>query len=92
MRLRAKLRLLGIAGVGGLGLFVAPRAALAADCPTDLPNPIYGTGGSAFTPAIAQIAAKLAGTITVFWSDPSGCNAINAFAQSGYTITGSSSD
>jgi hypothetical protein len=91
MRLGARARILGIAGVGAFGGVFAPRAALAADCPTDLPNPIYGTGGSAFTPAIAQIAAKLAGDVTVFWSDPSGCNAINAFAQSGYTITGSSS-
>jgi hypothetical protein len=91
MTLRLTSQLLGIAGASALALLGSARLALAADCPTDLPNPIYGTGGSAFTPAIGQIAAKLAGTITVFWSDPSGCNAINAFAQSGYTITGSTS-
>jgi hypothetical protein len=91
MTLRPTLQLLGIASINVLALLGSARVALAADCPTDLPNPIYGTGGSAFSPAIGQIAAKLAGTITVFWSDPSGCNAINAFAQTGYTITGSAS-
>jgi hypothetical protein len=90
-RFRPGLQRLGVGCASALSVLAITQLAAAADCPTDLPNPIYGTGGSAFTPAIAQIAAKLAGNITVFWADPSGCNAINAFAQSGYTITGSTS-
>ncbi len=85
-----KLRLNSALGAGlvAAAFLAAPRWAAAADCPSDLPNPIYGTGGSAFTPAIAQLAAKLYGTITVFYADPSGCNAADAFVDDDYRITG----
>lgn len=59
-------------------------------CPDTLPNAIYGTGGSAFKPTIAKVAAKLAALpepITVLYATPSGCNGIWAFSQAGYKIT-----
>lgn len=34
--------------------------ALAAPCPTDVPNPVYGSGGSAVTATIKALAAKVA--------------------------------
>jgi len=58
--------------------FVAlvPQLASAQECPTDRPNSIYGTGGSAITATMKAVATQLAGLdepISVFWSDPGAC-------------------
>lgn len=48
----------------------------------DLPNPIYGAGGSAITPTLGRVASALAGVddpITILFSDPSACTGFQAF-------------
>jgi hypothetical protein len=58
----------------------------AAPCPTDLPNPIYGAGGSAITATLGSVATALAGLpegerVTIFFWDPGACTGYNAFAE-----------
>ena len=67
-------------------LAIAPSAAHAAPCPTDLPNPIYGAGGSAVTAtlgAVATAVAKLPADqrITIFYWDPGACTGYHAFVD-----------
>lgn len=55
---------------------LVPSLAGAQECPTDRPNSIYGTGGSAITATMKAVAIQLAGLddpISVFWSDPGAC-------------------
>lgn len=72
-------------------LSVLPLAAVATpasaqDAPLcsdlDLPNPVYGAGGSAITQTLARVASALAGVddpITILFSDPSACTGFEAF-------------
>lgn len=51
---------------------------LAAPCPTNLPNPIYGAGGSAVTNTLGAVARALASlppdqAVTIFYNDPGAC-------------------
>lgn len=64
--------------------------ALAAPCPKNLPNSIYGGGGSAVTPTLGKIAARLstlnqadngADPIHIFYSDPSACTGYDYLAN-----------
>jgi hypothetical protein len=71
-----------------LGLVITAQAgaALAAPCPTNLPNPIYGAGGSAVTATLGAVATALAGLpeaerITIFYWDPGACTGYHAFAD-----------
>src|SRR6187399_1418965 len=62
--------------LAGAAAWLVPFSASAEECPTDLPNSIYGTGGSAITATLKQVAIQLAGLddpISVFYSDPSAC-------------------
>jgi hypothetical protein len=64
----------------------APAAANAAPCPTDLPNPIYGAGGSAITATLGAVATALAGLpdgqkVTIFYWDPGACTGYHAFVD-----------
>src|SRR6187399_3470901 len=62
--------------LAGAAAWLVPFSASAEECPTDLPNSIYGTGGSAITATMKAVATKLAGLddpISVFYSDPSAC-------------------
>lgn len=66
-------------------LFTAAPAA-AAPCPTDLPNPIYGAGGSAVTATLGAVATALAklpaqDRVTIFYWDPGACAGYNGFAE-----------
>ena len=67
-----------------------PSLASAAECPTNLPNIIYGSGGSAVTATMRQVAAALRSLpepITVLWHDPGACIGFGHFV--GGTIPGS---
>lgn len=75
-----------------LPLATATTNALAQEVPScadlDLPNPIYGAGGSAITPTLAKIASALRGIdepITILWSDPSACTGFEAFLNNSTT-------
>lgn len=75
---------LGATAVGMCSL-VAPALARAAECPTNLPNIIYGSGGSAVTATMRQVAAALRALpnpedqITVLWHDPGACIGFDHF-------------
>lgn len=67
----------------GLAVLSGASSALAAPCP-NLPNPIYGSGGSAATATIGRIAAALRSLpepITVFYHDPGACLGFKFFAD-----------
>jgi hypothetical protein len=60
--------------------------ALAAPCPTDLPNPIYGAGGSAVTATLGAVATALAGLppaerVSIFYWDPGACAGYHGFVD-----------
>lgn len=84
-------RLLNKKGVCALAFAVvaawgAPSEA--APCPTDLPNPVYGAGGSAVTATLGAVATALAGLppqdrITIFYWDPGACTGYEAFVEAG---------
>ena len=78
-------RIAGVAA-GILGLFAAERAAHAAPCPTNLPNPIYGSGGSAVTATLGAVATALAtlpeqDRITIFYWDAGACVGYHGFVD-----------
>lgn len=76
-----------------MAALLLPATALAVDCNT-LPNPIYGTGGSAQKPLLARLAARLAALSpprTLIYSSPGACFAINAFTATPTRITGTPS-
>jgi hypothetical protein len=76
-----------LAAVSCFGLITAlSSTALAAPCPTDLPNPIYGAGGSAVTATLGAVATALAGLpaadrVSIFFWDPGACTGYHAFAD-----------
>lgn len=62
--------------------------ALAAPCPTNLPNPLYGSGGSAVTPTLGAVATALRNlpaeeSVTIFYFDPGACAGYEAFVKQG---------
>lgn len=70
----------------GIALSLAAKAVAAAPCPTDLPNPIYGAGGSAVTATLGAVATALAKLppgerITIFYWDPGACTGYHAFVD-----------
>ncbi|MBX3259934.1 MAG: hypothetical protein KIS78_25315 [Labilithrix sp.] len=77
------------AALGGLVGFLLvghASAALAAPCPTDLPNPVYGAGGSAVTATLGAVATALAALpeserVTIFYWDPGACVGYHAFVD-----------
>lgn len=75
---------------GAAALTLAP-AALAVPCSElNLPNPIYGAGGSAITATLGKVAAALAGLpepITILFADPGACIGYQAFLESNVTTT-----
>jgi hypothetical protein len=73
-------------------LTLASSVSRAAECPTNLPNVIYGSDGSAVTATMREVAAALAALpgdqkITVLWHDPGACNGFGHFVTG--TIPGS---
>ena len=73
-----------LAALCGGSTLALSGAAWAAPCPDDLPNPIYGAGGSAVTATLRQVASALAGLsepITVFYHDPGACIGFDEFIQ-----------
>lgn len=65
----------------------------AAPCPTDLPNPIYGAGGSAVTATLGAVATALAKLpegerVTIFYWDPGACAGYNSFVYKGDPTNG----
>ncbi|HVR19929.1 MAG TPA: hypothetical protein VMS65_09535, partial [Polyangiaceae bacterium] len=65
-----------------LALVFSSSIAHAAECPTNLPNIIYGSGGSAVTATMRQVAAALRALpdpITVLWHDPGTCTGFGHF-------------
>jgi hypothetical protein len=81
---RFRSRLAGVVAAGACVL--APALANAAPCPTDLPNPLYGAGGSAVTATLGAVATALAKLpdaerITLFYWDPGACLGYQAFAE-----------
>ncbi|MFZ5895389.1 MAG: hypothetical protein ACOY0T_30315 [Myxococcota bacterium] len=72
-----------VGALAGLCAFASAAHVLAAPCP-NLPNPIYGSGGSAATATIGRIAAALRGLpepITVFYHDPGACIGFKFFVD-----------
>jgi len=71
----------------GLAVLGTARNAQAAPCSeTGLPNPVYGSGGSAVTPTLRSIATALAALpeeerITIYFSDPGACAGYEYFRQ-----------
>lgn len=54
----------------------------------NLPNPIYGSGGSAITATLAKVATALAGLdepITILFADPGACTGFQAFLDGNAT-------
>lgn len=70
---------------------LAPSVVLAQDVAcADLPNPVYGLGGSAQKPLLARFGAALAGLsvpITLIYSSPGACHGIYGLTE-GERITG----
>lgn len=90
VRLGKKPALLRPFGVGAACSFAFATAlastAHAAPCPTNLPHPIYGGGGSAITATIGAVAKALANLpeqdrVTIFWWDPGACTGYHAFVD-----------
>lgn len=81
-----KLILRTILALPALSLpLLAPKLAQAAPCADlNLPNPVYGGGGSAVTPTLASVATALAGLaegerVTIFYADPGACTGYEYF-------------
>ena len=73
-----------VAAAAGSAVFAFSGLAVAAPCPDDLPNPIYGAGGSAVTATMKQVAVALAGLdspITVLYHDPGACIGFTEFVN-----------
>lgn len=71
-------------------LTVAPAASAVPCADLNLPNPIYGAGGSAITPTLALVATELAGLddpITIIFADPGACIGYQAFLDNSGTTT-----
>lgn len=54
----------------------------------DLPNPVYGAGGSAITATLAKVATALANLdepITILFADPGACTGYQAFLDNSVT-------
>lgn len=54
----------------------------------DLPNPVYGSGGSAITATLGKVATALAGLeepITILFADPGACTGFQAFLDGNVT-------
>jgi hypothetical protein len=88
---RRTWRLSACAASFAFAAFATPSLARAAECPTNLENVIYGSGGSAVTATMRQVAAALRALpaderITVLWHDPGACTGFGHFV--GGTIPG----
>jgi len=75
-----------VATLVGLAAVTLSSVASAAPCPTNLPNPIYGAGGSAVTATLGAVATALAGLpenerVTLFYWDPGACKGYEAFVE-----------
>jgi hypothetical protein len=75
-----------VLGAGALlGSVLLPTIASAVPCSSlGLPNPIYGSGGSAITATLKRVAVELAKLpaeerVTLFYSDPGACSGYQAF-------------
>lgn len=86
---RRDARLVRARAVGVAAFALATGLALvarAAPCPTDLPNAIYGAGGSAVTATLGAVATALAKLpaderITLFYWDPGACIGYHALVD-----------
>src|SRR5687768_15853528 len=68
--------------LGAALVWLVSFGASAQECPTDRPNSIYGSGGSAVTATMKAVAIQLAGLddpISVFYSDPGACAGFDEF-------------
>lgn len=78
-----------IPSAAALSLVASP--ALAVPCSElALPNPIYGSGGSAITATLGRVATALAALpepITILFADPGACIGYQAFLESNVTTT-----
>lgn len=80
LRLRCKVRVFALT-TAFTGI------AAAQECP-DLPNPIYGAGGSAVTPTLGAVASALAGLpaeerVSIFYWDPGACTGYHSVVDVG---------
>lgn len=89
--LRARRASTGALILGAAALTFVTSPALAVPCSElSLPNPIYGSGGSAITATLGRVATALAGLpepITVLFADPGACIGYQAFLESNVTTT-----
>ncbi|HET9958169.1 MAG TPA: hypothetical protein VFQ61_26920 [Polyangiaceae bacterium] len=76
----------------GAATIAAVSSAQAALCSElNLPNPIYGAGGSAITAELAKVAEELAKfepPITILWADPGACTGYQYFVSGDFGGTG----
>jgi hypothetical protein len=79
------------ASFASFSIILASSAARAVPCSElNLPNPIYGAGGSAITATLGRVATALAGLpepITVLFADPGACIGYQAFLANEVTTT-----
>jgi hypothetical protein len=90
MYLGSRIATSGLAALCATALFGLTESAKAVPCDElDLPNPIYGSGGSAITADLAGVATALAGLddpITILYADQGGaCTGYQWFADDAIT-------
>lgn len=85
---RHRSLLLLAASVGTTLSFPAVAQEVAACDDLELPNPVYGSGGSAITATLAKVAPALAALdepITVLFADPGACTGFQGFLDNSVT-------
>ena len=77
--------------IPGAAALTLASPALAVPCSElNLPNPVYGAGGSAITATLGKVATALAALpepITILFADPGACIGYQAFLESNVTTT-----
>jgi len=84
-----RLKSVAAAAFAGAAMLAVPNVALSAPCSDfNLPNPIYGSGGSAITANLRLVAIELAKRstpITILYADPGACVAYQQYLNNAIT-------
>ncbi len=85
--IRHKTVLLAVSLASTVSVPAAAQEVVACD-DLELPNPVYGSGGSAITATLAKVATALAGLdepITILYADPGACTGFEGFLDGSVT-------
>jgi hypothetical protein len=89
--LRRRATTAGTALAAGCAVTLAASTGLSAPCADlDLPNPIYGSGGSAVTATLKAVGTALSGLdepITILYADPGACPGYQQYLNNAITGT-----